>query len=347
MVLPFLFVPFVIHFKAGLVLYWVTTNLWTVGQGLITRRLIPKPRPPPKRVVRTPPQGGAAPETAPEGEGGRREAAAPSRSRAAGAPRRVKRKKKRRRTAMSDELRSRRPGETVGEAKWPALRELERLIPGLDSARSVRGGAEGERGLLGVGTRRRGCSPRVDGRAVGAAEAEPRRRERVGPPRPRARSSEIARALGVAVPRRRRGGRRDDHGHVSRRRRGVLIGRHGQTIDAIQYLVTRSLYRGPGEERKPVVVDAAGYRDRRAATLDALAERSAEQASATGEPVELEPMTAVERKIVHLHLKDIAGVETAQRGRRAEPLRRRHPGRVSGLTPARAVARGASRDCRV
>jgi YidC/Oxa1 family membrane protein insertase len=61
MVLPVVFVPFIISFPAGLVLYWMTTNLWTVGQGLITRRLIPKTPPPtaPKRTSRTPPQDGA------------------------------------------------------------------------------------------------------------------------------------------------------------------------------------------------------------------------------------------------------------------------------------------------
>jgi YidC/Oxa1 family membrane protein insertase len=54
--LPFLFVFFVINFPIGLMLYWSTTNLWTVGQGLITRRLVPKPQPPPKRTSRTPPK---------------------------------------------------------------------------------------------------------------------------------------------------------------------------------------------------------------------------------------------------------------------------------------------------
>jgi YidC/Oxa1 family membrane protein insertase len=62
--LPFLFVFFVINFPIGLMLYWSTTNLWTVGQGLITRRLVPKPQPPPKRTSKTPPK---AP---PAGDGG-------------------------------------------------------------------------------------------------------------------------------------------------------------------------------------------------------------------------------------------------------------------------------------
>jgi YidC/Oxa1 family membrane protein insertase len=61
--LPFLFIFFVINFPIGLMLYWSTTNLWTVGQGLVTRRLVPKPQPPPKRTSRTPPK--EAPEAAP------------------------------------------------------------------------------------------------------------------------------------------------------------------------------------------------------------------------------------------------------------------------------------------
>jgi spoIIIJ-associated protein len=67
------------------------------------------------------------------------------------------------------------------------------------------------------------------------------------------------------------------------------------------------------------VIDAAGYRARRAATLESLAQRSAEQASATGRPVELEPMSAVERRIVHESLKDDPEVSTASEG--TEPHR--------------------------
>ena len=62
--LPFLFIFFVINFPIGLMLYWSTTNLWTVGQGLITRRLVPKPQPPPKRTSRTPPKSEPEPEPA-------------------------------------------------------------------------------------------------------------------------------------------------------------------------------------------------------------------------------------------------------------------------------------------
>ena len=63
---------------------------------------------------------------------------------------------------------------------------------------------------------------------------------------------------------------------------GLVIGKHGQTIDAIQYLANAIVWRNRSDERKPVVVDAAGYRARRQSSLDALATRSAEQAVSLG-----------------------------------------------------------------
>jgi spoIIIJ-associated protein len=100
---------------------------------------------------------------------------------------------------------------------------------------------------------------------------------------------------------------------------GVLIGRHGQTIDAIQYLANAIVRRAYLDDAKEVVVDAEGYRERRRASLESLAVRSAKRAVADGERVELEPMTAVERKVVHLRLKEFPGVETASEG--TEPNR--------------------------
>jgi len=79
------------------------------------------------------------------------------------------------------------------------------------------------------------------------------------------------------------------------------------------------VFRRHADDRKEVVVDAAGYRARRQASLEALAVRSAQRASQSGEPVELDPMTAIERKIVHLRLKEFAGVETSSEG--TEPNR--------------------------
>jgi YidC/Oxa1 family membrane protein insertase len=65
LILPIAFIPFVLNFPSGLMVYWLTTNLWTTGQGLITRKLTPKPQPPPKKSSRTPPKEAAAvePET--------------------------------------------------------------------------------------------------------------------------------------------------------------------------------------------------------------------------------------------------------------------------------------------
>ena len=98
----------------------------------------------------------------------------------------------------------------------------------------------------------------------------------------------------------------------------MLIGRYGQTIDAVQYIVNAIVARRGGE-RVEVTVDAAGYRERRRAMLERIAVRSAERARNEGAPVELEPMTAVERKVVHLRLKEFDGVETSSEG--AEPNR--------------------------
>jgi spoIIIJ-associated protein len=97
---------------------------------------------------------------------------------------------------------------------------------------------------------------------------------------------------------------------------GLLIGKHGQTIDALQYVANAAVFRGGAG--KPVTVDAAGYRARRRQTLEGIALRSAERAI-QGERVLLEPMTAVERKVVHERLKEVPGVETASEG--TEPNR--------------------------
>ena len=97
----------------------------------------------------------------------------------------------------------------------------------------------------------------------------------------------------------------------------LFIGKHGQTIDAIQYLAN-AITRTHGGEHE-VVVDAAGYRARRTATLEGIARRTAQRVTATGRRAELEPMTPVERKIVHEALKDDPGIETLSEG--SEPNR--------------------------
>lgn len=92
--LPFLFIFFVINFPIGLMLYWSTTNLWTVGQGLITRRLVPKPQPPPKRTSRTPPKSQPPPSEADDGDTSATDSGETSAKPAGSGQQRVRRRKK-------------------------------------------------------------------------------------------------------------------------------------------------------------------------------------------------------------------------------------------------------------
>ncbi len=94
---------------------------------------------------------------------------------------------------------------------------------------------------------------------------------------------------------------------------GLLIGKRGQTIDALQLLCYQAAFRGL-RDRKRVIVDAAGYRERRRETLISRADRAAEQALSGSHTVEMDPMSAQERRVVHEHLKERAGVETYSEG---------------------------------
>ena len=98
---------------------------------------------------------------------------------------------------------------------------------------------------------------------------------------------------------------------------GTLIGRRGQTIDAVQLICYRAAFRGR-QDRKRVVVDAAGYRERRHELIERQAERAAERALQSGKEIELEPMSASERRVVHEHLKERAGIETFSEGEEPE-----------------------------
>jgi spoIIIJ-associated protein len=100
---------------------------------------------------------------------------------------------------------------------------------------------------------------------------------------------------------------------------GLLIGKRGQTIDALQLLCYQAAFQGL-RERKRVVLDAAGYRERRREVLIARADRAATRALEDDRSVEMDPMTAQERRVVHEHLKDRADVETYSEG--DEPDRR-------------------------
>jgi spoIIIJ-associated protein len=203
-------------------------------------------------------------------------------------------------------------GETVGEARWAALHELERRYPSLDrDAVEFVVVSEGERGLLGVGYQpaRVVASVTVDPDAPVVIEREPasahaddspgaaRVREMVGRiliAMELEGDIDVEEAAGVVTV--------TVHGPDL----GLLIGKHGQTIDAIQYLANAIQHR---REQQPleVVVDAEGYRRRRERTLHDVAQRAAADALSSGEPVELEPMTSVERKIVHTKVQSMGG----------------------------------------
>jgi spoIIIJ-associated protein len=220
-------------------------------------------------------------------------------------------------------------GETVGEAKWAALRELERLSPGVDrNAVRFEVVSEGERGLLGVGY--------TPARVVAAVEAPTEQ-----PPRLAADDDEdsddavalrafverVLSAVGASCTVSVEARGEDLVATLTGADLGLVIGRHGQTIDAVQYLANALAYRRGGSRR--VVVDAAGYRSRRESALRALAHRSAERAVSTSRRVALDPMTAVERKAVHEFLKDDPEVVTESEGT--------EPNRYVVVVPRRSV----------
>jgi spoIIIJ-associated protein len=197
---------------------------------------------------------------------------------------------------MNEEaLRVEATGETIGEAKWSALRELEKLHPELDkSAVKFQVVTEGERGLLGVGYAPARVIASVDPGAI-VEQGEPESELA-------ARVREVLERITDGLSLRCRIQIVEEEelvtASLSGANLGLLIGKHGQTIDAIQYLTNAILWR---------------------AMPEALAVRSAEDALASHSPVSLEPMTAVERKVVHLRLKEFDGIETSSEG--TEPNR--------------------------
>jgi len=202
-------------------------------------------------------------------------------------------------------------GETVSEAKWKALRELERLEPSIDKA-AVRFQVleEGNRGLLGVGS-----SPaRVVATAEGAAaEAAPPVDESDLAAHLRELLTHVTTAIGLRCRIEIEESPDAITAACSAPDLGLLIGRHGQTIDAVQTLAN-AILRQDENARKQVVVDAAGYRDRRRRTIEALAVHSAEEALRSGDRVALEPMSSGDRRLVHERLKEYGGVETSSEG---------------------------------
>lgn len=207
-------------------------------------------------------------------------------------------------------------GASVGEAKWSALRALEPDFPGVSaedvSFEVLSGGESGEAAAAVVRATVSDPSRWEEG-----AESEPLPDEPVE--RVRAMVSRVTLALGlrasVDVV------ETDDEiaATVNGEDLGLLIGKHGATIDALQHLAGRIAFRGAAD-RKTVTIDAAGYRERREASLQRAADQAVEDALSFGRPVELEPMSSAERRIVHEYLRDRAEIQTHSEG--DEPERR-------------------------
>lgn len=204
-------------------------------------------------------------------------------------------------------------GATLGEAKWSAMKELERSHPGV-SADDV------EFEVLDEGDEEAGRPARVsaeldaDGSAPLDAGLPDEPAERV-----RALVSRVAVALGLPASVDIEETDEAIRATVNGDDLGILIGKHGSTIDAIQHLALRVAFRGGAADRQ-VVVDAAGYRERREMALQRAADRAVADALDFGRPVELEPMTASERRLVHTYLRDRNDIQTHSEG--DEPDRR-------------------------
>ena len=204
-------------------------------------------------------------------------------------------------------------GATLGEAKWNAIKVLEREHPGV-------GADDVEFEVLDAGDEEAGRPARVraelleDRPGSGGAELPDEPAERV-----RALVGRVASGLGLRASVDIEVDDETIRATVNGDDLGILIGKHGSTIDALQHLALPVSYKGGAADRQ-VVVDAAGYRERREAALQRAADRAVSDALDFGRPVELEPMTAAERRLVHTYLRDRSDIQTHSEG--DEPDRR-------------------------
>jgi spoIIIJ-associated protein len=204
-------------------------------------------------------------------------------------------------------------GATLGEAKWNAIKQLEPRFPGV-TADCV------QFEVLEEGDEDAGTLARV------RAELDEDAFERVAqeiPDEPaervRALVGRVVHALGLRASVDIDESDEEIRATVNGEDLGLLIGRHGATIDAVQHLAMRAAFHSSADH-KAVVVDAAGYRERREAALKRAADRAVEDALSFGRPVELEPMGPQERRIVHVYLRERNDVQTHSEG--DEPDRR-------------------------
>jgi spoIIIJ-associated protein len=202
-------------------------------------------------------------------------------------------------------------GESLGEAKWAAMKQLEPRFPGI-TADCVRFEVVAEPEADGTARVRAEVDEDAWRDAAEAIPEEPG--ERV-----RALVGRVVHELGLRATVDIEETEDEIRATVNGEELGLLIGKHGTTIDAVQHLAFRAAFRGR-ENRKQVTVDAAGYRERRETALHRMADRAAAEALRYDRAVELEPMRAPERKIVHTYLSERTDVETHSEG--DEPDRR-------------------------
>ena len=210
-----------------------------------------------------------------------------------------------------EELIAEAEGDTLGEAKWAAMKELEVRYPGL-TADCVRFDVAEDAGTDAPARVR--AEVDLDAWRAVAETIPDEPAERL-----RAIVARVVNALGLHATVDIDESDDEIRATVNGDDLGLLIGKHGSTIDALQHLAFRAAFRGE-EIRKQVVVDAAGYRERREGALHRMADRAAAEALRYARPVELEPMRATERKIVHTYLGERNDVETHSEG--DEPDRR-------------------------
>jgi spoIIIJ-associated protein len=206
-------------------------------------------------------------------------------------------------------------GVSVGEAKWAAMKELEQRYPGLDVEHVEFEVLEERPGGEDSGFAR--VSATADLSAWEASE-----RDFEWPEEPAERVRELLRRISTHLGLRASVDVEEDQDELRAALSGselaLFIGKHGQTIDAIQLLCSQAAYRGQ-QDRKRVVVDAGGYRERRAGALRRQADRGVADALRYGRAVELDSMSAGERRVVHVYLQERPEVETHSEG--DEPYR--------------------------
>jgi spoIIIJ-associated protein len=203
-------------------------------------------------------------------------------------------------------------GANLGEAKWSAIKSLERDFPGV-SADDV------EFEVIDEGDEEAGRRARVEARldpdrVSASIELPDEPAERI-----RAVVSRVTARLGLRASVDIEEDDEEIRATVNGDDLGLLIGKHGTTIDALQHLASRAAFHGEAH-RKLVVLDAAGYRERREGALKRAADRAVADALDFGRSVELDPMTAAERRVVHTYLRDRTDVQTHSEG--DEPDRR-------------------------